>query len=198
VSHPAGRHDVTAVFRVMMGAAIALTIGAACSSPPRTAGMKPEGGAQSHLIHSDTTCRRLVMRAKTTQSADTIRMARSCAWVQDSIRKHHMADIASAELLRQGRVVMDIPEYHDEQRLPADTRPFLGPLVGIFTSPFLGSFRRDWQLLEHPNGAVLAAYLVVYLERVGRVQVDGRGTAWLVRCRLGHPGPIPTAGPPQK
>lgn len=150
--------------------ALAAAVTTSCRSvqpPPDTVMHGAETpGALTRDFPDNLRCRELVMQAKQPAASDTvIRLARSCAYVEDSLRRHRMQDIAAAELLRQGKIVMDIPEFHDEQRLPADARPFLGPVVGIFTSPFLGSFRRSWQVDEHPAGGVLAAYIVVYQER---------------------------------
>ncbi|MEX2153125.1 MAG: hypothetical protein WD825_07280 [Gemmatimonadaceae bacterium] len=62
---------------------------------------------------------------------------------------------------------MNIPEYHDEQRLPAYVdaagRVVLGPLAKIFASPFLGGFTRREQVEENGKPGILVAMVMVDL-----------------------------------
>jgi hypothetical protein len=61
----------------------------------------------------------------------------------------------------------DIPEYHDEGRLPAGndaSGPLLGPVAGIYASPFLYGFTRRGQIIDQGVPGILAAIVVVNKE----------------------------------
>lgn len=152
--------EIPRVGRVVAALSLAAFLGvqSGCRTP-KTVLRQDTSGVRARALHD---CIDLVVRAKASGAPRALlEEARRCAFTQDSLQRMRMQATASPELFRQGRIVMDIPEFHDEQRLPGDTAPFLGPLVGIFTSPFLGAFRRDWQIGEHPVGGVLAAHIVV-------------------------------------
>lgn len=150
---PRDHRAVAALFLAMLLGAIP-----GCR-PPKVVLREDTSGVRASALHD---CINLVVRSKAPgASRELLADARRCAFTHDSLQRVRMQSTASPELFRQGRIVMDIPEFHDEQRLPADTAPFLGPLVGIFTSPFLGAFRREWQIGEHPLAGVLAAHIVV-------------------------------------
>lgn len=152
----AGFADVKCHVRHAKPTLVAIFLAAIACNPP-----EPQMPTPAHILAFDE-CVQLVQQIKSASaSLSTLQQARRCAFSHDSIQRVRMQTTATPELTRQARVVMDIPEFHDEQRLPADASPYLGPLVGIYTSPFLGSFRREWQVGEHPLGGVLAAHIVV-------------------------------------
>lgn len=94
---------------------------------------------------------------------------RSCAYRDDSVRRETAFNVMREELLREGRLHMGIPEYHDEQRLATDAVTSqgltkLGPVAGIFASATLGDFRYRWQIAAHGRMGIVAAYVVVLQE----------------------------------
>lgn len=109
--------------------------------------------------------------------------ARTCAYQQDLKIRQLAQALLRAEARKQGEVMMDIPEFHDEQRLPISGNK-LGPKAGIYVSPFLGTFRHRWQLETHGSPGVLAAYVVILQE--GGEQFPSEytdlGLAWGVNC----------------
>jgi hypothetical protein len=102
-----------------------------------------------------------------------------------------MLDRTGAEGMRLAKMFFDIPEYHDEGRLPAGRDPsgaaVLGPLAGIYASPFLQGFTRPSQIYEQGPRGTLAAIVVIELrdqERLPltytRLQLDsGMNCVWL-------------------
>lgn len=87
-------------------------------------------------------------------NVDSTRRARSIAQVETQA-----ANLAS--------VLMDIPEYHDEGRLPAGNdaagNPYLGPMAHIYASPNLGGFTRRAQIVGQSAPGLLVAFVVVNL-----------------------------------
>jgi len=70
----------------------------------------------------------------------------------------------NAESARLIKMYLEIPEYHDEGRLPAGsdgTGKLLGPVAAIYASPFLQGFTRSGQIIEHGFPGMLAAIVVV-------------------------------------
>jgi hypothetical protein len=87
--------------------------------------------------------------------------------VDDKARSDRLDELNS-ESLRLTRMYFDIPEYHDEGRLPAGADAggaLLGPLAGIYASPFLHGFTRPAQISEQGRPGVLAGIVVVQLNR---------------------------------
>ena len=100
-----------------------------------------------------------------------MRVARSCAYMDDSARRVVMFEIQKEELLRAARVHNEIPEYHDEQRLSTDDRNDtglmkLGPVAGIYASPFVMNFSALWQIRAHGRPGLLVGYVVVVQENL--------------------------------
>ena len=87
-----------------------------------------------------------------------------CTREADSAARERLLRRTESEARRLARTFFDIPEYHDEGRLPTDVeRPGgeLGPFAGIFASPFLAGFTRPAQIYEQGVPGTLAALVVV-------------------------------------
>lgn len=87
---------------------------------------------------------------------------RSCVEATDTRRRQ--AALASVEPTADTLAIafFDIPEYHDEGRLPIGGGR-LGPMAYIYASPFLGTFSRKAQIFEHGKPGALA--VIVSVER---------------------------------
>jgi hypothetical protein len=84
--------------------------------------------------------------------------------VDNGLRQFRL-DQTKGEALRLAQAFLDVPEYHDEGRLPAGNdpqgNPVLGPLAGIYASPFLHGFTRPGQIYEQGSRGTLAGIVVV-------------------------------------
>jgi hypothetical protein len=87
-----------------------------------------------------------------------------CVNREDSIAVAVSLKATEPEAMRLTKLFFEIPEYHDEGRLPAgrDARgEVLGPPAAIYASPFLNGFTRPAQINEQGNPGMLAAIVVV-------------------------------------
>ncbi|MGH7638670.1 MAG: hypothetical protein ACREOK_13565 [Gemmatimonadaceae bacterium] len=110
---------------------------------------------------SDRACDALLEDVVRNKSDTALKLASDCAHRYDVSVKKTIMRLVRAEMRRLGEVAMDIPEFHDEQRLAADVPNELGPLAGIFASPYLSSFTQSWQMRHQGKPGVLAGYIVV-------------------------------------
>ncbi|HEV7596001.1 MAG TPA: hypothetical protein VGO33_13480 [Gemmatimonadaceae bacterium] len=117
---------------------------------------------------SDTTCKVELLKMRAEMSASDSALARAdlsrCDRMADSINRERRLRQTRPEALRLATMFFDIPEYHDEGRLPKDHQApgaELGPLAGIYASPFLGGFTRPAQIYEQGVPGTLAALVVV-------------------------------------
>jgi hypothetical protein len=126
----------------------------------------PAAGAQvdSSCIAQLTAFRSLSPQATAADSAHVRAPMESCIDQWDGRSKDSLIAQTHAEALRLVKMFLEIPEFHDEGRLPAgnDARgPILGPFAGIFASPFLHGFTRPGQIYEQGMPGLLAALVVV-------------------------------------
>lgn len=163
---------------------MSVVVVSACRSSARPPQPAPETGAHARMTRAeslmadiqqpedpvyryriDPVCRALIDSARMeVVGVTTVTRARDCAYRIDQGVRHLQQVVARNELRRQGRLVMDIPEFHDEQRLPADVAPQLGPLAGIYASPQLGEFSHLWQFTSHTSPGLLVGWIVVMQE----------------------------------
>lgn len=115
----------------------------------------------------DSNCAILARRARplpdTSKAWNDVRM---CFFRDDMRRRAYMKDFVVADFARMGEETTEIPETGDEQRLRGDATT-LGPVAGIYFSPFMPGFRQRWQLAAHVSATskgVLAAFVVVVRE----------------------------------
>ena len=89
--------------------------------------------------------------------------------VPDSARQSYLIDCrrralavtqAASALRLAGEMMWSIPEYNDEQAFPTSANTY-GPVALAFASPFLGTFKHDWQVEEQGARGMLAAVVVV-------------------------------------
>ncbi len=113
------------------------------------------------MANGDTTCRAVIDSARLpAPSPDAVARARSCVFRIDSVRDAAPLKSIRGEFERLAMLHLQIPEFHDEQRL-WDGYGALGPLAFIYASPQLGAFRYEWQIAEHGPVGVLAAVVFV-------------------------------------
>ena len=138
---------------------VAALIGSGNTLLPATAGAQ-----------GDSTCVAQIHAYRNTKTLDTafahVRANMiECVDQFDRINRTRALNRVSGDASRITRVFMEIPEFHDEGRLPAgndvNLRPVLGPMAHIYASPGLGSFTRRAQIREHGIPGVLAAYVLV-------------------------------------
>jgi hypothetical protein len=117
---------------------------------------------------SDTTCKVELLKVRAETRAPDSALARSnlsrCVRMADAANRERRLAQTKPEALRLATMFFDIPEYHDEGRLPKEREApdaELGPLAGIFASPFLGGFTRPAQIYEQGVPGTLAALVVV-------------------------------------
>jgi hypothetical protein len=144
---------------------VALVIAGACNPQrtpsPRGTPIRDEPGSVSYRYASNAACNALIDKARQDTASGAIKAASDCAHIQDlKVKKQVMAMVRS-ELRRLGEVAMDIPEFHDEQRLAGDAANSLGPLAGVYASPYLGQFTQPWQMRGQGTPGVLAGLIVV-------------------------------------
>ena len=88
-----------------------------------------------------------------------------CINRRDSLTRDSAVAKTDAEALRLVKIFFEIPEFHDEGRLPAtndlSNHALLGPFAGIFASPFVHGFRRPGQIYEQGMPGLMAALIVV-------------------------------------
>ena len=117
---------------------------------------------------ADMSCQSRIVdfKSKPGDSATRSRMI-ACTDSVDSIFRQNRLDRTGAEAARLVKMFFDLPEYHDEGRLPAGRDSYgevLGPVTGIFASPFLHGFTRPAQIYEQGSRGTLAAIVVVQLQ----------------------------------
>lgn len=115
----------------------------------------------------DTSCRSEITVFRTSPDAASRSRMIACTDSVDAVFSQNRLDQTTAESARLVKMFFDIPEYHDEGRLPAGrdrTGRFLGPLAGIYASPFLHGFKRPAQIYEQGLQGTLAALVVVQTE----------------------------------
>lgn len=116
----------------------------------------------------DFRCQRDIERWRIAKNTDDSASARTnlilCTSRADEKDRQTRLGQTDAEAMRLAKMFFDIPEYHDEGRLPVDRdRPgaLLGPLAGIYASPFLHGFTRPAQIYEQGIPGTFAAIVVV-------------------------------------
>ena len=109
-------------------------------------------------------CRTAIEAARSNPTRAAVASASRCADRQDSIRRATSIAWIQGEIQRLSLIPWQIPEYHDEQRLPAGG-DLLGPVAFIYASPHLAEFRRLEQFEEHGKRGLLAALVVVVAPR---------------------------------
>ena len=89
----------------------------------------------------------------------------ACINTRDLLTRDSALAKTDAEALRLVKIFFEIPEFHDEGRLPAandlSNHALLGPFAGIFASPFAHGFRRPGQIYEQGMPGLMAALIVV-------------------------------------
>src|SRR2546423_10792929 len=89
----------------------------------------------------------------------------TCVNTLDSLEFNAAARAMVPEGMNLAGMFFQIPEYHDEGRLPKGRDAIgtvLGPRAAIFASPFLNGFKRPSQIFEQGMPGTLAA--IVFLE----------------------------------
>jgi hypothetical protein len=91
--------------------------------------------------------------------------AQHCATEWDDKLREKMREFPKEAVLQLAMTHLEIPEYHDEQRLkgwPETANRTLGPAAGIFLSPFLTDVSNQFVIRSHatPPG-MLVAFVVV-------------------------------------
>jgi hypothetical protein len=94
--------------------------------------------------------------------------AKRIGFVRDCMRRYRIIKAIAPEAARLASLHMEIPEYHDEQRLAATTDAF-GPMVMIFAPPTLDGFDYPGQYQEHGARGILSA--VVYVDTTVKTAV---------------------------
>jgi hypothetical protein len=150
--------------KLRRGKGLTMVVGLALS----VGGVAPIGIAQPvYIPKPDTSCRSQILAFRLTEDAASRSRMIACTDSVDSVFHQNRLDRTDAESARLVKMFFDIPEYHDEGRLPAgrDSRgPFLGPVAGIYASPFLHGFTRPAQIYEQGLRGTLAALVVVDLQ----------------------------------
>ncbi len=119
-------------------------------------------------VWRDTTCSSEQNRARTDStragSVSDRTALRNCIERADSTSRARRLEMTRPEAMRLAIMFFDVPEYHDEGRLAVDVeRPNgeLGPVAGIYASPFLGGFTRPAQIYEQGLPGTLAAIVTI-------------------------------------
>ena len=123
------------------------------------------------LAQVDTTCWAAVTQFRSLKPTDTPHDSavakigmRVCVDSVDMARRGHAVDQADTAAIESFRNFFDIPEYHDEGRLPAgqdEKGRLLGPQAFIYASPFLDGINRAGQIYEQEMPGLLAAIVIV-------------------------------------
>lgn len=109
-------------------------------------------------ITADTACWSLIERSA--DSSSLVPMAQNCAQEEDTRRRGVAIRHTSRVMTRTGAMFMNIPEYHDEQRLTDGSQGY-GPMAYIFAMPTLDGFKDSVQFGSHGARGVLVG--VVYV-----------------------------------
>jgi hypothetical protein len=124
--------------------------------------------ARDALGQEDLSCKPEIQLLRNAKNAkDSLRLrtgVRVCTENDDEASRQRRLDRTNAEALRLAKMFFDLPEYHDEGRLPVGrdrTDELLGPVTGIYASPFLYGFTRPAQIYEQGTPGTLAALVVV-------------------------------------
>jgi hypothetical protein len=127
--------------------------------------MPPLSGAAIVQPRPDDACVPLMLKARSpTAPADDRAAARRCVDSVDAVRHNQPLRSIANEASRLAQIHFTIPEYHDEQRL-SDGSGGLGPQANIYASPYWGGFNDFQDIVEHSARGVLAAFVVVQLQK---------------------------------
>lgn len=124
--------------------------------------------AVSHHAQQDTVqaadngCIAMMQALLSDTATPQYKAARECISSLDQTRRAVPRRFVRGDYSRLAEIHMMIPEYHDEQRLPAGPN-FLGPKAYAYASPNLDDFTAQWQIEAHGNRGVLVAYVFVDL-----------------------------------
>ena len=132
---------------------------------------------------------------------DTARIrARLDSFPQPPNEKHmHMRDSSFVAVASYfGQMLLDIPEYHDQQRFVTGPASY-GPMAYSYASPYLGGFETLDQLHAHGTVGLLVGVVYVDDPSSGAVALPAqygalRLTAGLNCVYLAHAGPNKTVG----
>lgn len=150
------------VTRSLLIAALLVASGVACPPPSSGPGARGRTEQPTYRYARDADCEARIEEAARNYKSDTaLKLATDCAHEYDRGLRATIMVLVRAEMRRLGEVAMDIPEFHDEQRLAGDGVNALGPFAGIFASPYLASFNHPWQMRGQGKPGVLAGYVVV-------------------------------------
>lgn len=159
----------TGSLRKVVVVTVALLLGSSVQGCPRAGpGLIPDPpviaimDTQPPQITADTACWALIERSA--DSASLVPMAQNCAEEEDTRRRRIAVGHTSRVMMRTGALFMDIPEFHDEQRL-TDGNQGYGPMAYVFAMPTLDGFKDSVQFGSHGARGVLVG-LVYVLELV--------------------------------
>jgi hypothetical protein len=115
---------------------------------------------------------------------------------EDSLRRDSAAKRVSATAAHLGSLILDIPEYHDEQRFRDGAG--LGPMAYVFASPYLGGFNHINQVNAHGTYGMLVAVLWVDPPGGGgslpQLYLNLKLSPGVNCAYLAHTGPNPASG----
>ena len=131
--------------------------GSGDTTRPTPDSAKPTGAAQEASSAGTTAAHRAHCRAHAEAIRDSVSRR---SFEADCQERAQSAMRASAAFTLAGEMMLTIPEYHDEQAFPTGPASY-GPVVVFYASPYLGTFRFDWQIAEHGERGILAAVLDV-------------------------------------
>lgn len=130
--------------------------------------------ADSHAVAheegsgAESECRDMLARyhtgRRTTDSALAVRV-RQCVNLLDNRSLARTGAMAQPMLDYAARMMLGIPEYHDEQRLPDDAGTGFGPLVRAYALPTLDGYTDVVQFENHGTRGALVA--VVVMDTIG-------------------------------
>jgi hypothetical protein len=110
--------------------------------------------------------------------------AQHCAFAQDELLRTRMHNIAKDAALQLATMHLKIPEYHDQQRLRSSAGT-LGPVAGIFLSPFLTDISNPYVIRAHrQRPGMLVAFVVVMRDstEVLPPTYQALGLTWGMNC----------------
>lgn len=175
-------------FGLCIVAVAGLLIGAAACAPPAViapglAHSILKAGAEFTPLSAadevpDSVCGDLITLAKRAQdrlaqaaaptapdsvsTRDAVGRMLACADSVDAARWQGRIALAQPEAVRLAKLPFEIPEYHDEGRLPVGGDR-LGPHAGIYASPHLPGFTRLGQITDQGFPGLLVGVVVVQL-----------------------------------
>jgi hypothetical protein len=134
-----------------------ISAAAAMGAQSRQAYAQFDEGCKSELI-------KVRMDSTPADTAGNRASLRLCVRRVDSASRATRLRHAQPQALQLATMFFDVPEYHDEGRLPIDREMAggeLGPVAGIYASPFLGGFTRPAQIYEQGLPGTFAALVIV-------------------------------------